>query len=204
MEEEEVAAAAAAGADGSESGLEPLSSVLAREQADGIIADASSPAVQKWTVGRESSASSGPEEGEEDWEEDDGGFGGAMAEGAGAGSRTLGKQKQTKKGKNPGTPKLEATSSLFADFAFDGLATTRDAYGRDITPTKPTAPAALPQSGLPHATPPPVAVKARVRAAAAMPAASAAAGAGAAAAGPLREAGGGGAGAAEYTLRAEC
>lgn len=204
-EEEEVAAAAAA-MDGSDSGLESLSSVLAREQADGVIADASSPAVKKWTVGRESSASSGPEE-EEELEEDDVGFGGAMAGGggsSGSGASSTGGKKKTKS-KKPGTPEVEATSSLFADFAFDGLATTRDAYGRDITPVKPAAvklaavpevAAAANQGGLPAATPPPV--KARVRTAAAFP--------------TERDAGGdrdavdanASSEAAEYALRAEC
>jgi hypothetical protein len=116
------------------------------------------------------------------------GFGGAIHDAAGAGgSSQLAARGELQKRKKK--PTEAPGSSLFADFAFDGLATVRDAYGRDITPVKPTAAVVQVDKGGPplaEGHPPPVTVKARVRAAA--DAADAA----------------GGAEQEAYTLRAEC
>ena len=117
---------------------------LRREQADGIIADAESPAVKRWTVGRESSddawgghaswyssgggggGAEGSQEGQEGFSGGSGGgagWGAAAAAGGGFGGGGGGEMhRKPAKGKGSGTPRMSAveSASLFADFAFNG------------------------------------------------------------------------------------
>jgi hypothetical protein len=119
---------------------------LRREQADGIIADAESPAVKRWTVGRESSddawgghaswyssgggggGAEGSQEGQEGFSGGSGGGAGwgaaaAAAAGGGFGGGGGGEMhRKPAKGKGSGTPRMSAveSASLFADFAFNG------------------------------------------------------------------------------------
>ena len=92
--------------------------MVGREQADGILADADSPGIVRWTVGRES--------------EDQSGFGSGDSP---AGHKHITPNNVSEEG-SAKTPRLSAaeSESLFADFDFNGLETVRDAYGRDITP----------------------------------------------------------------------
>lgn len=116
---------------------------VGREQADGILADADSPAVTRWTMGRETS------DGEDSalgYLEDQSGFGQGNGPVGYSSTRTGGvASKHSHMTQNRGadesratTPRLSAadSASLFADFDFNGLETVRDAYGRDITPVK--------------------------------------------------------------------
>ena len=122
-------------------GLEPLNSVLARLQADGILADADSPAVTRWTVGRESSEGDCSADG---FFEDHSGFGiadgpvGQSSTRAGGGAGGYMTQRSGAGKGRATTPRLTAaeSDSLFADFNFNGLETVRDAYGRDVTPVR--------------------------------------------------------------------